>query len=395
MKKSPAVIGGGFFLTIRNSSYTIEKLKQYNTEVRMEYITLFIILAIIVNGSAWYMYRATVTLAEAAIGVAIQGAVVAALFFGAFYSTGKDVQILNGMVTSKVKEYVSCEHSYQICSGSGKSRSCTTHYRHSNDWDWLVHSTVGTKAVPRIDERGSKEPPRWTVATVGEFFALEDTYFNYIKASPLTIFDKSALETTATLPPDVRVHDIYRANRVINQQSKFNKNLPEMNIALNEKLKTLGNRKKVNIVVIFHSGSTEYVEAVKAQKFGGKINDVTVMINADADGKLNDVEVFSWSRADVVNIKVRDAILDTGVIDALAFVNAITYNVDMHYAPRSIEEFQYLEGNIELPTWAVWIISIFGLVFPFIWGYISHAHLEIGNKFSYTRSNFRRGRRYH
>lgn len=363
----------------------------------MEYIYGFIVLSAIVMIAAGFIFPHTVTWQEGLIGVGVQGAVIAVIFFGAFYGSGRDLQILNGMVTDKQQNRVSCEHSYRCrcrttCSGSGKSRSCSqtcdTCYEHSFDYDWDVYSSVGNITIDRVDRQGTEEPPRWSQVKIGEFFAKESSYFNYIKASPLTIFDKSKMESDVEVPSYLRVHDYYRINRVINHKSKFNQNLTEVNDLLNEALKTLGSAKKVNVVMIYHQYDPLYVEAVRAKMLGGKINDVTVMINAENDGKVRSVNVFSWSRNDLVNVAIRDAILDHGVLDAKPLVNAITTNIVKHYDGKDIEEFQYLEANIDIPDWAFVLIMIFGLVFPFGWGYIAHAHIEVGQRFNFNRKRY-------
>ena len=59
------------------------------------------------------------------------------LTIGVYYATAygqmADFQILNGEVIAKEKDRVHCEHSYQTCTGSGKSRTCITHYEHAYD----------------------------------------------------------------------------------------------------------------------------------------------------------------------------------------------------------------------------------------------------------------------
>lgn len=60
-----------------------------------------------------------------------------------------DTQILSGRVTDKIKESVSCEHSYscnciRTCNGKSCSTHCSTCYEHSNDYDYNIHSTIGT-----------------------------------------------------------------------------------------------------------------------------------------------------------------------------------------------------------------------------------------------------------
>lgn len=347
----------------------------------MEYIFGFIIFSLIVFLAAVKIFPHQVTIQEVLIGTAIQAAIVSVIFFGAFYGTGHDTQILNGVVVSKEKDKVSCEHSYSCncynsCSGTGSNRSCTrvcqTCYEHSHDFDWLVHSTVGTASISRVDRQGVDTPPRWSLAVIGEFFAREDSYFNYIKASPLTLFDSKTLDSTIEVPPYIEVYDYYRLNRVVNYGSRFLPQTTELNDMLNEQFKTLGTKKKVNLLVIFHSQGSDFVEATKAKLYGGKINDVTVMINANEDGTVNAVDVFSWSKQDIVNVAIRDALLDVGVTDNRAITAAITSNIDKHFDGKSIEEFEYLSNNVELPTWALVMIYLFGLAFPFGWSYYAH-----------------------
>ena len=256
----------------------------------MEFILLYLLFAAVVYAISCYFFRHTITLKEVAIGVLIQAVVSACLYYGAIYASGHDKQILNGYVTSKTQERVSCSHSYpcncrSVCSGSGSSRSCTTRcdtcYRHTHDYDWVVRSNVGYVVIDRIDSQGVKTPPRWNAVEVGEFFAQESSYFNYIKASPMTIFDKNLINSETVVPPYISVYDYYRINRVQDYQSQYKGDFNRLNDLLNESLKTLGGKKKVNIVVMFHRFDETFVETVKAKQYGGKFNDVFVMINAD------------------------------------------------------------------------------------------------------------------
>lgn len=351
----------------------------------MEYVLGFMIFSAIVSVIALWVFPHTVTWQEVLIGVCIQTAIIAVIFYGSIYAKGHDIQILNGYVTEKVKDRVSCEHSYscncrQSCSGSGKSRSCSTTcqtcYDHPFDYDWLVRSTVGTLDIDRVDRQGLVEPPRWTEVKIGEFFAKEGSYFNYIKASPLTIFDKNLINNTTAVPSYIGVHDYYRLNRVVNYQSQYVGDFALLNTSLNESLKTLGGKKKVNVMVVFHKFGPDFVDTVKAKLYGGKINDVVVMINASSDGYINAVNVFSWSKDDIVNIKIRDSVLDIGTLgDMEVLSKAITTGIEKNYVARSIEEFKYLNSNIDVSSGVAWAIWIIGLVFPFIWSYIAHAHL--------------------
>lgn len=349
----------------------------------MEYIIGFLIFAAIAYAIALRIFPHTITWKEILVGVAIQTAVIATVFYTGVYSKGHDIQILNGRVVNKTMDRVSCGHSYSCncissCNKSGCTTTCQTCYEHSFDIDWNVRSTVGSITIPRIDRQGLKEPPRYTSVQVGEFFAKESSYFNYIKASPLTIFDKNLLNNDTQIPSYLTVHDHYRLNRVSNYRSQYNNGFHTLNEYLNESLKTLGSKKKVNVYVLFHGENKEFVDTLKAKLYGGKINDVVVAIKASKEGELDSVDVFSWSRNDLVNIKIRDAILDMKTIgDMKLLSDIITVNIEKEYVPRSVEEFQYLKSNIRPSDTIIWVLWIFGLAFPFIWGYIAHRHLDL------------------
>jgi hypothetical protein len=88
-----------------------------------------------------------------------------------------DTEVWDGRVASKKEVPVPCEHSYncnchEVCSGSGKNRSCSeecdTCYEHhgfmrtiqGNDYDWDVYTTNGeTVTIDRVDRQGVSEPP--------------------------------------------------------------------------------------------------------------------------------------------------------------------------------------------------------------------------------------------
>lgn len=353
----------------------------------MEYLIGFLVFAAIAYAIALRVFPHTVTWKEVLIGIVVQCAVIATVFYSGIYSKGYDVQILNGYVTEKFKDRVSCEHSYScncttVCSGTGSSRSCSrvcqTCYEHPRDYDWVVRSTVGSLLIPRVDRQGAEEPPRFSKVEVGEFFAKESSYFNYIKASPLTIFDKNLIENPIQTPSYISVHDHYRINRVINFGSAFVGDFNDLNNNLNESLKTLGGEKKVNVVVLFHKGTNAFIETVRAKLYGGKINDVVVAIKASQSGEVEAVDVFSWSKNDLANVKIRDSVLDMKVLDDMKLLSDnITNTIRKEYQPRSIEEFQYLKANIEPAAGVIWFLWVFGLAFPFIWGYIAHKHLDV------------------
>lgn len=347
----------------------------------MWYILLFACILFIVWMIAMKIFPHTVTWKEGIIMLVVQSLVICALIFGSVYDQGRDVQIINGEVTKKYSEKVHCRHSYSCncittCSGSGSSRFCSTIcqtcYDHSYDVDWIVKSNIGGATIDTIDRQGVKEPPRWTAIKIGEPFSREQYYYNYIKASPLTIFNKSQLDDKVVVPSYIRVYDYYRINRVINFGVNFD--TKDLNVLLNDTMKKLGPTKKVNLVVMLHNKGGGFAEIVKAKHLGGKINDVYIVLDVAQDGKFNHVAVFSWSKLDIVNVKLRDDLLDIGKFDATMIDDAVRKNLSLYFVPRSIEDFKYLEDDVQIPDWAVWCVLMFGLLFPFVAAWVAHEH---------------------
>lgn len=126
--------------------------------------------------------------------------VLAQLFVAGIVSCSntRDIEAWNGVVTGKQKVAVPCSHTYscnchEVCSGSGKDRSCRTEcdtcYEHhsflrtipGNDYDWRVYTSNGEVVeIDRVDRQGVREPPRFTAVRMGEPTTLAHTYTNYM-----------------------------------------------------------------------------------------------------------------------------------------------------------------------------------------------------------------------
>lgn len=290
-------------------------------------------------------------------------------------SKGGDTMVLNGFVTKKQKDHVSCSHSYScncrmVQSGKTTTTKCDTCYEHSYDVDWVVRSTVGGVVIDRVDRQGLTEPKRYRDAYIGEPFSVEKSYFNYIKASPLTVFSDFNLYKDVSIPSHPKVYDYYRVKHVVDWNSRYKSGIDNINDMLTEKLKRSSDKAKANVLVVFHNSGTKFNEAMKTKNYGGRINDLTILINAEADGKIQDVFVYSWSKSDMVNVKTRDEILDLVQLNDEnneKLVDIIDTILVKYYSHRSIEEFKYLEDNIQYPTWYYVLSSILFLGLLFGW----------------------------
>ena len=349
----------------------------------------FFMFGLFVMLIAYKMFPHDISIPEIIIGVTIQAIVTGCIFYFGMQANGQSNQIINGQVTSKTKDRVSCSHSYQCnpvrsCSGVGSKRTCitvySTCYEHSYDIDWNIHSDVNdTYTVNRIDRRGLQEPLKWTNTKIGDPYSYKESYYNFIKGSPISLFNDTALQSPLELPYHNQLYG-FTVNRVINFHSRYNPNVDRLNDILNERIKTLGKEKKVNLSVIFHSSGQDFVDAFKAKNYGGEINDVTVLINADEKGVVQSVNVFSYSKSDLVNTTIRDWIYDLNTLNSDTLeqqADALTIPIKKYYEHRSMDEFAYLEDSKEMSLgWLIGMLA-FGLLFPFVWAAIAQ-RVEIG-----------------
>lgn len=333
------------------------------------YFLILVLPCMILAVIAKAMWQKAITTKEMLVvfGSSIAIATLSMLIFsGYMYSKMADTEILNGIVTGKQQTKVSCEHSYscncrQVCSGSGNSRSCSqvcdTCYDHAYDWDWDVHSSVGTFTIDRVDRRGSKEPPRFTQVKIGEYAGRENSYQNPLLADDSTLFitDKSVADKFV-LPEYPSTFDYYRYNPVIG-------GTPEQNEIVREFLKVNGYSKQLNIVAVITTSPPEYFEALMAKWRGGKSNDVIMVYGLDRDGKtikwFNSNSYAKGMNNRPLHTELRQLSLGNELSNQLLTDQLkVVYN-KFNRLHRS--EFEYKVDAIEPPLWLVILILIVNL----------------------------------
>ena len=315
-----------------------------------------------------------ITVKEVLINIGIVSTITVVTYAFAMIGASIDTEIWNGYVTDKHSEHVSCEHSYQcncrtVTTGYGKNKTtqtvCDTCYEHAFDVDWVVESNIGDEVtIDRVDRQGLLEPPRWTKVTIGEPFSHEHTFRNYIKSNPDSLFNNKDLveKYKDILPNYPEVYDYYRINRVITVGITVpSKN--EWNIGLSEILKTLGKKKKCNIVmVITNAGDREYANALKEHWLGGKKNDLIIVVGCTKYPNIDWVEVFSWSKDKILEVEIRDGLQELTLEEVDKGVKLIQKEVNKHFNKIDMEEYKYLtEQNIP-PTWVILTTVIISLI---------------------------------
>lgn len=278
-----------------------------------------------------------------------------------------DYNIISGQVTEKQKTRVSCEHDYECncrteCSGSGESKSCSrvcdTCYEHSNDWDWDVHSTIGTFTIGRVDRRGSHEPPRWTKVYKGEPVNKEVYFKNWLLADKDNLFVETKTAITYSHPGYPRIHDYYRVNRIYGNPITVARN--ELESFLSEFLKTRGSK---NIVVYFTEYPEHFFYSLMASWNGGKQNDYILVYGLDKSGTINWFKSNSYARG-MDNRHTHNSLeqKSIGKIFSMELFTETVNIVNNNFVLVDPEQFKFKRDSIEIPLSLMLAIFIMNLM---------------------------------
>ena len=280
-----------------------------------------------------------------------------------------DVEVLNGVVTGKERNTVSCSHSYQchchqVCSGSGKNKSCSeqcdTCYEHSWDYDWDVYTTVGTITIDRVDRQGVNEPHRFAITKMGEPVSTTHSYDNYVKAAPGTLFRHQGLKEkyAGTVPEYPQsIYDYWHLDRLVTVGVNVD-NPKAWNHELSRINADLGKPKQVNmIVVLVKNKPDDWYYALEETWIGGKKNDAILVISVDDQMKPQWASVMAWTSNELFKVKLRDDIMDEQVINRDTLMTALATNVSKYYVRKPMKDFEYLSSSI-VPSTTEWVITL-------------------------------------
>jgi hypothetical protein len=334
------------------------------------------------------------------------------------YSVTADTELLNGSVTGKTSEHVSCSHSYQCnphpvttwvdediayhlgdahllpigsrssysSSRSSSSRNYSsrssakqshrvaktvieydTCYRHPYDVSWYITTSLrDTLEVDRVDSQGVIIPERWKQAYVGEPASKEHLYTNYIQANPDSVllhFSEGSQELQKLVPEYSRVYDMYRVHHFLN----VGVNVPNYNDwdqAINRINANLGEGKQVNIMmIVVGTADPSFEYALHHKWVGGKKNDAIIIVGAPQYPKIDWVRIVSWTPNKDYIVQLRDRILDIGTMDKQSeIVQAITAETATRFERMHMKKYQYLMMAYEPSTTAVLVMFLINCV---------------------------------
>lgn len=334
------------------------------------------------------------------LGFGAGGLLISSLLLIAAFSLGKglrtsDTEILNGQVTGKTREHghylqpYECNCTMQTtCSGSGANQSCSTTrvcqtcYEDRYTVTWGCQSTIGSFRIDHLDWSSRRvydepDPNRYTSIANGDPVSRTNSYTNYIKAVPNSLFrpaQESLRTRFASLVPTYpdRIYDIYRINRVMGAGI----NVPQANqwnAALSDMLKTLGPSHQVNAVVVFaKTDDPDYFYALQDAWVNGKKNDVVLVVGVDDFSKAPLwVDVMALTKNNVFQVKLADRIRALSTLSPDTVVPVLADTIRSDFQRRPMADFKYLEAEIDPPAWLMWltVLAIVGAYVGF-WIYV-------------------------
>lgn len=284
------------------------------------------------------------------------------------YGGKSNTEIMNGEVVKKSQVEVSCSHSYQVCSGSGDNRVCVTHYEHFNDYDWRVFTTVGELNIDRIDRQGKDMPPRFKKVVIGEHVALESSYIDYLKEQETSLLYKKNHKENSRfeklIPRYPRVYDYYHIKPVLFSGVRVSKETrDEYNRMLTDELRSLGNQKQVNVVVVFvNTDDVEFGEYLRNEWKNGRKNDQVVVLGVTDYPKVSWGYSFGWSKNQKINSSIKYDINHINEVTPATLTSLVVSNVKKNFTRRPMSEFKSYLWETPVQWWKLLIVIITQLV---------------------------------
>jgi hypothetical protein len=336
---------------------------------------VLLLLVPAVVGVVFFIASKTICWKEMGVTLA---AVVAINLIGlglSFAGATHDTELLNGRVTNKKQVTTSCSHSYSCrcrpvtsCSGSGKTRHCSTStkcdtcYEHLFDYDWKVYSTVGNFTISRVDRQGTSEPPRFTKVVIGEPATDTNSYVNYIKAAPGSVLriTGQVKNFPNLLPRYPGTFDYYRSNQLVTVGVPT---MPAVEEAVTNLNADLGGKKQVNfLMVVVNTTNPDYLYALSEHWLGGKKNDVILVVGvAGKDIKWSGV--LTWSNVELLKVELRDAAMAAKTTDNLvSVVEKARTIINDKFRRKPMEDFKYLSYQYSPSNTVMVVLLVLGLL---------------------------------
>jgi hypothetical protein len=224
---------------------------------------------------------------------------------------------------------------------------------------YFVRSTIRSYEITRVDRQGRNTPPRFAEINIGDPVSDLVAYTNYIQGAAHTLFNQRLENTPPIAYP--RIYDYYRVRRVIyygvaassEHVENWNRDLATLNAAVAET--------RANVIISVVGETQIWAEGLAQAWDAHNINDVVISIGV-IDERINWVDVRSWSSNHLVNIVIRDEIMNIGEIDPMRINAVIQSAIETYYEYQPMENFEYLADDIPPPIWVYILAGIILLI---------------------------------
>lgn len=345
---------------------------------------------------------------EAALQATVTSAVICFVFFAGSHHQTSDVKFVNGVVKKLEPRNRSCPGGWssykdshcteyrtrtvkisEICSSNSNGiTTCTpvydTEYKYTYGWErrFFVHADYSAPykdtvyEIARVDAQGNNTPPRFSDTKIGSPVTKQVSYTNYIKAASSSLFSEKEPGDSVVLAYP-RVSQGWLANRVIVSGVKVNadtwKQWNKDMMHLNSGLRDTG----ANAIVVLTSSGPEFSEMLARAWHAHNINDVVTVIGLQ-DKKIDWIDVTSWSDNSLVNIGIRDRIMDLEKFDMSQISTIIQEEVASNFDLKDMTDFEYLADDITPPTWIYVLAFLILLVITPMTTFVLHKTKFIG-----------------
>jgi hypothetical protein len=295
-----------------------------------------------------------------------------------------DYKLVNGVVTELNARKETCDQTWddfpdgfctneqtrsvrdgETCTTINNKRTCTpkykTQYRSIFPWEirYFVKTEISDHEIKRVDRQGAITPPRFSEIKIGDPVTQIVSYTNYIKGASSTLFNQKYEDVPPIAYPTIQ--DYYKARRVIYfgvpSSADFVNQWNEEIAQVNADIRKTG----ANVIIAVTNSNQDWSERLAQAWDAHNINDVIVSIGVD-DENIKWVDVRSWSKNDLVDITIRDEIMNLKTVDKTRINDIIKTSVMEFYEEQPMENFEYLAEDIPTPTWLYVIAAIILLV---------------------------------
>jgi hypothetical protein len=252
---------------------------------------------------------------------------------------------------------------------SNKSYSSYTHWFGNEKFISLSHSGQVSYGDGNKYSCSFNQYPDKLVPT-----ARSHVYVNYIRAAePIFLYTGYASNYTKDL---VEYPTVYKEkfgpiyiDRVISPNVSLTKNWKStLNQLLCKELAYSGKEKQLNLLVYVTQRDTNFYKALHELWYGGKKNDVVVVLGSEKFPKLDWVKIMSWTDSKRFKKDLASRIKNMGDLsDPHAFANTIISQVrkseaEGGYIRKPMAEFHKLRDDIHLPIKAYLLGFLLSLI---------------------------------